>query len=1068
MSAPPSRHGPSTPMHHQHQRSQSQTTTNTTSTATTGIRVVPYTPPRLADDDDRRDSQTSSVYHSNSSADGRRSGNSSDDRLGRPTIALVEETSDEEREELQHTEGPDSKEVAVEGYAISETATSSLGSALSSATTSTLSLAKAKDEGVSGLRLSGHSTISVVRDPTSPTPLPTGRRLSDVSRSIARFNAAAAATQSPSSTPTQDVRRGRRDSASPSPTVRPRSFSRQRKIIALNPDKTFRIVTTEEDPAEAVKAPVIPVIPVIPSSSTATPSFRPSVDVWSDDRTSTSYSIGTPFTVGTPFSGNTLTAREPAPSDLAGPFVQSPDSSTTHLIQGPVPVASTSSGYRMVGGLRRVPHNPDLTHENSAAIDPPLAPLQEVASNESRSENNSTPTASRVIAPKPSFTSGISGVSGLTIASDKTNYKVYALHTSVPESSDSLPISPQTEATNWEVLGSPGASSRAPSSTHGNWEVLGHSSPVSPGASSIAQSNWRVVGESPVAASPSVRSIWEAQSETSRLPSGTSRLPSGTSRVPSGPANWQVIGASSPPAPLSASPPGSSESNENFVVHSRSTPSSVATGGRYSQESLRVPPLRPAKKRSSEKFGYYKQRSRENLRARSTSFQSVSSTGAPPVPPLPALLTPPVLFRFPSSSREQPSWSVPSPSGSSTGSSSGQETVIIHRTPPMTQPPPDRWSSQLSTVMSEDEYGSEPCSSRPGSHSVLGSQHRYRNSTGGWGGSTHSRQMQSISSSLGAPLDSAGSDTIARPQAAHSRGGSMPIRMVRDQDEHGDGIADLNSHPSRSGLSSFLQHSSSTSSGSRNLHSSHSHRSRPSRTNSFTNSIPTWAKVYYGSGEHRWAGLLSSSTSDAGDSRPGSAFGHSGSPNSDSFPMELFSPRKRAREGQRNSDGSMDIQPAPADYNVFRTLKEKTSSIWSPHLRQDRRHSRFDAWDPPATSWSADSGVTGKRNIQIVLFAVGFIMPFAWMVAAFLPLPPNPKSEMLEKGAHTTDDPFDRSKSRLGFRTSINPISPIEEARYLSARWWRRLNIGMSFVGLIIIGAVIALAIIGSQEGWTD
>lgn len=964
MSAPPSRHGPSTPMHHQHQRSHSQATTNTTSTATTGIRVIPYSPPRLADDDsNRRDSQTSSVYHSNSGSDGRRSGNSSDDRLGRPTIALVEETSDEEREELSNTEGPDSKEVAVEGYAISETATSSLGSALSSATTSTLSLAKAKDEGVSGLRLSGHSTISVVRDVASPPPVTTGRRLSDVSQRIARFNAAAAATQSPSPTPTQDVRRGRRDSASPSPTVRPRSFSRQRKIIALNPDKTFRIVTTEEDPADVVKAPVIP------SFSTATPSFRPSVDVWSDDRTATPYSIGTPFTVDTPFSGNTLTAREPAPSDLTGPFVQSPDSSTTQLIQGPVPAASTSSGYRMVGGLRRVPHNADLTHENSAAIDPPLAPLQEVASNESRSENNSTPTASRVIAPKPSFTSGISGVSGLTIASDKTNYKVYALHTSVPESSDSLPISPQTEATNWEVLGSPGASSRAPSSAHGNWEVLGHSSPVSPAASSIAQPNWNIVGESPVTASPSVRSIWEAQSETSRLPSGVSR-------VPSGPANWQVIGASSPSAPLSASPPGSSESNENFVVHSRSTPSSVATDGRYSNESLRVPPLRPAKKRSSEKFGYYKQRSRENLRARSTSFQSVSSTGAPPVPPLPALLTPPVLFRFPSTSREQPSWSVPSPSGSSTGSSSGQETVIIHRPPPMTQPLPDRWSSQLSTVMSEDEYSSEPGSSRPGSHSVLGSQHRYRNSTGGWGGSTHSRQMQSISSSLGVPLESAGNDSITRPQAAHSRAGSMPIRMVRDQDEHGDGIADLHSHPSRNGLNSFLQHSSSTSSGSRNLHSSHSHRSRPSRTNSFTNSIPAWAKVYYGSGEHRWAGLLSSSASDAGDSRPSSAFGHSGSPNSDNFPMDLYSPRKRAREGKRNSDGSMEIQPAPADYNVFRTLKEKTSSIWSPHLRQDRRHRSFDAWDPPSTSWSADSGVTGKRNIQIVLFAVGFIMPF--------------------------------------------------------------------------------------------
>lgn len=81
------------------------------------------------------------------------------------------------------------------------------------------------------------------------------------------------------------------------------------------------------------------------------------------------------------------------------------------------------------------------------------------------------------------------------------------------------------------------------------------------------------------------------------------------------------------------------------------------------------------------------------------------------------------------------------------------------------------------------------------------------------------------------------------------------------------------------------------------------------------------------------------------------------------------------------------------------------------------------------------------------------------MIAAFLPLPPNPKLQTAEAG---------HSPNRLG---AVQPASRyqrylVEEARYESARWWRNLNRIMSVVGLLITGAVIALAVVGVRQGW--
>jgi hypothetical protein len=75
------------------------------------------------------------------------------------------------------------------------------------------------------------------------------------------------------------------------------------------------------------------------------------------------------------------------------------------------------------------------------------------------------------------------------------------------------------------------------------------------------------------------------------------------------------------------------------------------------------------------------------------------------------------------------------------------------------------------------------------------------------------------------------------------------------------------------------------------------------------------------------------------------------------------------------------------------------------------------------------------------------------MAAGMLPLPTHPKLDMVERG--DTNQPEFRYPARV-----------IDETRYESARWWRNLNRAMSIVGLLIIGAIVALVVVGFQQGW--
>ncbi|KAI1826168.1 hypothetical protein F4861DRAFT_117403 [Xylaria intraflava] len=573
-----------------------------------------------------------------------------------------------------------------------------------------------------------------------------------------------------------------------------------------------------------------------------------------------------------------------------------------------------------------------------------------------------------------------------------------------------------------------------------NYKVIGRSSPpqapdsaeVSPSSSS---SNYRLLGQSSA-----------PQSLSSSPTRGQSVLDTPGSR------NFVVHES---PYPASESISLETPKSKNFTIHSNASPSSwmypasrvprspqsfdsfrQQTGENYSQESLIIPPLR-THRRSSSETTHLKHTLRESAHRRSNSYSSISSvltedTGPNVVP----------LGRTPSaSSHRQPSWT-------------GRRSVGR----PVSRMDVHQWSSQLSTVMSD--YEDSDRASRLTRINSLGSS------------------VEGASSSLGSPGISSLLQNLEPSRTtfhSHSRTGSLDrpntvMRMgrehsnslvptIRDHDEHGDGLADLQamhqlqSKSSRTRLG-FLSRQSSD----KSLRSSIS-----SRSGSTTNSIPTWARLYYGSGEIRWFATPSVISEDD-DGRPTTLWVPGGSASPSEMSQNIHNPRRRPRESQYDVPQMIPPEVAAAEIgSIPREPKKKTSSIWSPHLGLDLRANRYDMWRPPSVTWSVDNGVFGRRNIQVVLFVLGFVFPFAWMTAAFLPLPPKPRLDMEELGHSTT-------QLQIPEDARPEPVHPrvvaADDSRYQSARWWRNVNRFMSIIGFLILGAIIALIVIGIRQGW--
>ncbi|KFY20566.1 hypothetical protein V491_03618 [Pseudogymnoascus sp. VKM F-3775] len=518
---------------------------------------------------------------------------------------------------------------------------------------------------------------------------------------------------------------------------------------------------------------------------------------------------------------------------------------------------------------------------------------------------------------------------------------------------------------------------------------------------------------------------------------------------PSSDQNYEILGLSSTGYSPASSQLELYNTESNYEVHGDLSPSPSTSlvnlpaqpQQAYSRESLVIPPLQPKAKRSAERFGYYKKHSRESLRTGSlTSITSVLSDDF-----VRALATGRQLTRVPSLKNipETIPWTNP---------------LALNAVKTHMQAHPHQWSSQLSTVASVSEGGTDR-NSRQWSDATP------RRSSGFV---SHTRQIPSIASTISQDDRPRDSSLLAYPQPTYTPAGQEApgpmTRMAEDQDEYGDKLTDmpiLHERPSRTRLSGFfnIPYDIGRNSSMRSISSS--------RANSLLGTtLPTWAQLYYGSGERRYLEAPGSST-DASDSRPPSSH-RSCSPDTANFPAGLYSPRRRPRELRpqrqisQRSHHSMDITPAspenPAlagsdliEYS-FKHRVRKPSSVWSPHLAHDRRIGlRQSAWDAPSVDWS-QGGFSSEKNVQIIMFIVGFIMPISWMIAAVLPIPPRPEfPELTEE---------DTRKSRLDLQEEMNRIwSPVDEKRYQNARWWRILNRIFSVVGVAIITLIIVLVV---------
>lgn len=133
-------------------------------------------------------------------------------------------------------------------------------------------------------------------------------------------------------------------------------------------------------------------------------------------------------------------------------------------------------------------------------------------------------------------------------------------------------------------------------------------------------------------------------------------------------------------------------------------------------------------------------------------------------------------------------------------------------------------------------------------------------------------------------------------------------------------------------------------------------------------------------------------------------------------------------------------------------------AIQDPHLAPTKRSShRLSAWRAPSFVESLDTLVRSRGNRQVLLFALGFVCPLLWMLAAVLPLPKKPISAGdLEKSLAGSEE--DVQAAMMKHEAGDAERRYREEHRWAKARWWRCLNRIMSVIGVLVIGAVVSCA----------
>lgn len=274
----------------------------------------------------------------------------------------------------------------------------------------------------------------------------------------------------------------------------------------------------------------------------------------------------------------------------------------------------------------------------------------------------------------------------------------------------------------------------------------------------------------------------------------------------------------------------------------------------------------------------------------------------------------------------------PSTSGSWAQTSTDPRDFAIPRPQPQHNRNHDRWNPHLSTVPSEfsEERGSDHV----------------------WAPSSLGMSTSSLD--------------VTRQRSAHQSRDltGSTIRIVNESD---DNVSNLPPPIPGSRGSAYY---SILSGGSRNKRRSVPQARPTSKGSFFRDSIPAWAKVYY-------------SRSNSALALPRADVDPAAS--SESLGVRRTRQRPNIDTQIQNGRDSMVIGPAQPNGAVLAEVhgepRQPISQVWSPHLWHDRRNvergrSIFRA---PSLNGHAE-GPFGPRNIQVLLFPLGFVFPIGELV----------------------------------------------------------------------------------------
>lgn len=363
-----------------------------------------------------------------------------------------------------------------------------------------------------------------------------------------------------------------------------------------------------------------------------------------------------------------------------------------------------------------------------------------------------------------------------------------------------------------------------------------------------------------------------------------------------------------------------------------------------------------------------------------------------------------------------------------------------------------QWSSQLSTIASESERGSrsiERSSRSFDARSQSQDYHAYTVDSGRQHIPRRRQTVSSISSSENVAPSTVTESSVVVPLPLFSPI-TRPSYEERDStDERHDTISPLQSPPLRNKRSFLRRHDSD----------SRSNSSRPGSAQSdmstfVHNTLPAWARVYYRRGERTSLGAPDTSTESSDSIRLTTAqSGRTSTPSDGNFPLSIYRPRNRPHVRLSHPESMSDGGIVEQEIYVIGPARRPMMEPFTPRLRQDRRsQARLSAWKAPSFDESLGTMIFSRQNRQIVLFCFGFIFPIAWMFAAFLPLPPDP--DLIQEPTPSQVDLERHFTSQLG---------PIDDRSYQKAVWWRNLNRIMAAIGTLLIGVIVALAILASR-----